>query len=489
MSSSSESSPVVPWSIKALLKFYEPVVLLKALTIAEQETAVPATSCELTSSHDPGDLFRAFVYKLAHVSDNVSGGTTMTAFMVLSRSSGGVEYMFASNQRSPDELAATQSYVVRLLRLVGNPSPQSRATRLSDDEVLKTVLLFNQGRFSGYFGRLPFQAENCIASSSVLDPEHEELVTNSIREFVASSGLRTPLPTEAPDFVERCIELLVQVYTLSRSPAGPLIQEQARQGRMVGHRSQECWSEFQHTLSRILAYVESIKVLRKARKTWPILFTNYEVVALPSSVPIQRPARRKSEAADGIIGRMTRKQEKMKLFRDYAKSLQNFNLDERLLKEWRNEKFRPIVHAEIILLDWLERNSGVSSHTFFNDWKYIGGSKPTCKLCHYYFELHDARVGHRPSHGNLYTSWRFPDVTSSQGEEGQQAKQVMVDRVLGRIREDAFALVEKKVPASHKDHDSNTFSVRFTWQDRLTAEERSTIDMDEVVSLMNGTVL
>jgi hypothetical protein len=147
-------------------------VLLKALTIAEQETAVPATSCELPNAQDPGDLFRAFVYKLAHVCDNVSGGATMTAFMVLSNSSDGVKYMFASNQRSPDELAATQRYVVRLLRLVGNPSPRSRITRLSEDEVLKAVLLFNQERFSGYFGRLPFQAEKCIASSSVLNPDH-----------------------------------------------------------------------------------------------------------------------------------------------------------------------------------------------------------------------------------------------------------------------------------------------------------------------------
>lgn len=27
----------------------------------------------------------------------------------------------------------------------------------------------------------------------------EELVTNSIRDFISSSGLRTPLPTESPD--------------------------------------------------------------------------------------------------------------------------------------------------------------------------------------------------------------------------------------------------------------------------------------------------
>ncbi|ETS73848.1 hypothetical protein PFICI_14794 [Pestalotiopsis fici W106-1] len=459
--------------------------------MAAQETAVPATPNDLPSTQDTAGLFRSFVYKLAHVCDNTSGGTTMTAFTILRTVSGGVRYFFASNQRLPGELDATQEYVVRLLRLVNDSPPRSKITGLAEDEVLKAVLLFNQKRLTGYFRRLGFQARDCSDNASALESNNEELVTSSIRNFIESSQLETALPAEGSEFVNRIVELLRCVSILSKSPAGALIQEQARQGRMLGHKSQECWSEFQHTLSRIMAYIESVNFLRQAQKIWPVLFNRYEVVALPSSKPIPRPSRRKSETASAIVGRMTRKQEKMDLFRDYVASLQNFDLDERLRKEWRKDSFRPIVHAEIVLLDWLERNGGVMSQRFFNDWKYIGGSKPTCKLCHYYFELHDARVGHRSSHGNLYPSWRFPDVFEVQGEEGAKARQVMMRRVLDRIREDAFALVEQKVPASYKHHDSNTFSTMFTFQDRLTAEGKS-IDgtrMDEIERLMKQTII
>ncbi|KAH6652250.1 hypothetical protein BKA67DRAFT_693424 [Truncatella angustata] len=485
----SGESEIVQWTIRALLKFYEPVVLLKALNIAARETAISATANELSNTRDPVELYRAFVYKLAHVCDNVIGGATITAFMILRSDSGGVQYYFASNQRSQEQLNVTQEYVTKLLRRVKDFSSRSSDSNLVHDEVLQLVLLFNQQRLSVYLKRLKFHARECLANPSALDTNDKAVVTSSIIGFLKSSRLETPLPTVGLEFVDRCEELLKQVSMLSKSPAGALIQAQARQGRMPGYRSQACWSEFQHTLSRILAYPESVKFLRKAQKTWPILFDNYEITPIPSSKPIPRPSREKSQTASAIVGRMTREQKKINIFREYVGTLQNFDLDARIQQEWRKESFRPIVHAEIVLLDWLERNGSVTTQRFFNNWKYIGGSKPTCKLCHYYFESHGSKIEHRPSHGNLYISWRFPDVFIVQGEEAKKARQTMMDRVLAKIRVDAFELVEQKVPPSYKDHDSNTFSAMVTLQDRLTIEERSTDGMDIVTCLMEKATL
>jgi hypothetical protein len=237
---------------------------------------------------------------------------------------------------------------------------------------------------------------------------------------------------------------------------------------MPGCKSQECWSEFQHSMSRILAYPDSVRLLRKARRIWPELFERYEILAVPSSSPIPKPGRRKSQTAEGIVGRMTSNRKEIDIFRNFVNTLQSFNLDDRIQHQWRKPSFRPIVHAEVVLLNWLENNGGVESRRFFNNCAYIGSSKPTCRLCHYYFEAHGSGVGHRPSHGNLYINWRVPDVFLSQGEQAKRSRQVIMQRMLVKIRNDAFQLVRRRVPPTFKKHDSNTFSARITFSDGST---------------------
>ncbi|KAK6224118.1 hypothetical protein LQW54_000265 [Pestalotiopsis sp. IQ-011] len=489
--SSPAESPAVPiqWTNKVYFKFYEPVVLLEALNTAARETAVSTTTNESNRTNDPVDLYHAFVYKLAHVCDNAPGGETVTSVMILRTGSTGFCYYFGSNQRSEQQLDDTKEYVGSLLQLVRDSPSRSSEPSLEHDPVLRLVLLFNQERLTGYLSRLELYARECLANPSALNLDEKEVITSSIQDFVESSRLEAPLPTTDTEFTDRCEELLRFISTFSQSPAGAMIQAQARQGRMLGYKSQECWSEFQHNLSRILAYADSVSILRKAQKKWPMLFYNLEIQAIPSSQPISRSIRQKSQKASEIVGRMTRKQPIIDKFREYAESLQNFDLDARIKQEWSKDSFRPIVHAEVLLLDWLERNGGTVDHRFFNDWKYIGSSKPTCKLCHYYFESHGSMIPHRPSHGNLYISWRVPDIYTTQGEHVAAARQVIVDKVLDKIRKDAFDLVEQRVPPSYKDHDSNTFSARVTLQDLLTIDDRSTHGMDNVARLMQGMTL
>ncbi|KAI4596875.1 hypothetical protein KJ359_005220 [Pestalotiopsis sp. 9143b] len=350
--SSPAESPVVPiqWTNKAFFKFYEPIVLLEALNTAAMETAVSPATNEPTRTNDPVDLYHAFVYKLAHVCDNAPGGETVTSFMILRTGSAGFCFYFGSNQRSEQQLDDTKEYVGRLLQLVNDSPTKSSDSSSEHDPVLRSVLLFNQERLTGYLSRLELYARECLANPSALNLDENK-------------------------------------------------------------------------------------------------------------------------------------------FREYAKSLQNFDLDARIQQGWSKESFRPIVHAEVLLLDWLERNGGTADHRFFNDWKYIGSSKPTCKLCHYYFECHGSMIQHRPSHGNLYISWRVPDVYTTQGEHVVEARQVIVDKVLDKIRKDAFSLVEQRVPPSYKDHDSNTFSAMVTLQDMLTTDDRSTHGLDNVARLMQGMTL
>lgn len=265
--------------------------------------------------------------------------------------------------------------------------------------------------------------------------------------------------------VRGCEAAIRQLAKLDKSIIGKQISELARdiRGSPV-QDSMVCWPEMRHMMNRLLAYRQSVEFFLRARTTWPQLFDEFQVFHIPSSQPMEKPTRIKSLSAENIVGRMTRKEKDIQIFRNFVKDLQLFDLDGRIQAEYGKANFRPIVHSEVLLLDWLQKNGGIASTRFFQGWKYIGASKPTCKLCHYYFEEHRSGVGHRSSHGNLYVSWRLPDVLQSQCPEAEAERQIMVDRVIVRIRKDAFDLVKKRVQPTYRAHDSVTSSARLTLQ-------------------------
>lgn len=243
--------------------------------------------------------------------------------------------------------------------------------------------------------------------------------------------------------------MINELEQFQKSPAGQLIADRAREGRNLEGYPRPEW-ELQHTMSRLVAYTVSVQFLIQARKMWPRLFKGFEVSFVPSSQPFPRVFRNKSGTAEGIIGRMTRKAKIMETFKVFVNHLQGFDLDARIQEQYQNPKFRPIVHSELLLLNWLQNSGGIRPERFFNEWMFIGASKPTCRLCNYYVEEHPAAVRVRPTHGNIYTNWRVPDVLPADGAEAVAARDAMVDKMLRRIRDNAFDMVQKKVPSSYK---------------------------------------
>jgi len=154
--------------------------------------------------------------------------------------------------------------------------------------------------------------------------------------------------------------------------------------------------------------------------------------------------------AEEIIGRMTSDSEIMQSYRSQAVELQKFGLDEAIEKEAMHEGFRPIVHAEILLLDSLVRDGGTHPSEFFNGYKYIGCSKPSCRLCDYYFSIHSSGVQIRPTHQNMYLSWRMPDLFEDQGLKAKRERGQLMDKILLLIRKDAFRLLREKSPQKKK---------------------------------------
>ncbi|EEU34119.1 uncharacterized protein NECHADRAFT_101813 [Fusarium vanettenii 77-13-4] len=443
-------------TVRGIHKFYEPAVLLNALNFTEREAAPPGDFDATIDTTDPRQLFQAFVYKLGHICDSVKGnyGATITSFCVLKdeEKDEAAHYWFTSNQRTREDLETTAEYVRELLGKVGDPDEDLASLKRG---LLSDVLWFNRPRLEYYFRQMSDRATKC--RGSCLDTDDDEVV-----------HLGT-----------RAIKLLEQ---LCRSPEGKIIAERAREGRKYGVPSQKCWPDLQHMINRTTAYSESVRFILAAKVRWPGLFDKFKVSFIESSQRMERPFRNKSQTADGIVGRMTRKQKMIDTFREFARDLQRFNLDELIMGVWKDPNFRPIVHAEVLLLDHLDKKGLLEPRFFFNEWMYIGSSKPTCKLCHHYFTLHHvSNVGHRPSHGNLYLHWRFPDVLKSQGETGIQRRQIMVDRVLGEVRKEAFDIVSRKGTSSYKGDDSFTYSAAMP--DRSTVAG-SVVDLGDLASMI-----
>lgn len=254
---------------------------------------------------------------------------------------------------------------------------------------------------------------------------------------------------------------MIFIKTLSKSPAYKSLQEKAVSN--TGERSS--WAELRHAAGRLLSYLQAANTLIEARKKWECLFHDFEVDYVRSSTLLSNPINDKKVTAEAIIGRMTGDATKMQAYRADAEELQKFDLDLKIKDQVTKSSFKPLVHAEVLVHQSILDESGptgLRSSQFFNGYKYIGSSKPTCRLCDYYFTASASGIEVRETHRNLYVSWRAPDVYADQGEAAIKQRKQVIMKVLDRVREDTFRTLSEKVP-ERKQHDSNTDPTFPTW--------------------------
>ena len=221
------------------------------------------------------------------------------------------------------------------------------------------------------------------------------------------------------------------------------------------------WRELRHHSGRLLSYQHAVEVLWDSGHMWPELFENFEVAYASSCSRHPNPLKTSPQTASAIIGRIVTADDKSR-YLALAEELQHkFELDAVVETLWTKNSFRPVVHAEILLLNWLENNGGTRPPRFFNNWQYIGSSKPTCRLCEYYISSHPSGVQVRSPHKNLYANWRMPDhadVHDFRGEEDALRKRhEIMQSVASRVRQDALRTLSEKVTDT-RPHDSNTLS-------------------------------
>lgn len=170
------SGTLVPVEVRGKLRnrFYEPIILLLALTQAWKHNHAPkvldhASDVTVQSSEQ---LFRDFMNKLAQICDSKPKGSTVTAAVAL-RYNDHVQYRFASNDRNERELEKLKSFIEDILNSL------STWTVATNEKVraiiLRKIVAFNRLRLQAYVRAICTQSQECLKS-----PENS--VTNQTRQ-------------------------------------------------------------------------------------------------------------------------------------------------------------------------------------------------------------------------------------------------------------------------------------------------------------------
>lgn len=217
-----------------------------------------------------------------------------------------------------------------------------------------------------------------------------------------------------------------------------------------------CWSELRHYAGRLRSYVQGTRTLIAAAQQFPMLFDNFKVTPVMSSKPDQNPIQ-KTMPADKILNTMVKNSaEAAKRIAFFGKSRSLDDVHDRIEEMMVDETFKPIVHAELLVLQSLERQKLTNPSFFFNSWKYIGSSKPTCWLCDLYFAAHHGGFQVRSTHGNLYINWKPPDVVLQiDGEGAAKARDDMLNTIVHPIRKEVLRILDDQIPIGRL-HDSST---------------------------------
>ncbi|KAJ4249170.1 hypothetical protein NW762_012505 [Fusarium torreyae] len=217
------------------------------------------------------------------------------------------------------------------------------------------------------------------------------------------------------------------------------------------------WSDFVHVAGRLLSYKRAVDLMLSVGKIWPQLFSDFQVRMISSSLAESGVLTMNPWTAAKISSTMTSDEASLRRLAQQLDSFSAHDIDTKIAELWRRAP-KPIVHAEILVHSWLENTEGgIRPERFYNRWKFIGTSKPPCKLCSYFFDEYPTDVQVRPSHQNVYFSWRMPDVFEHQGKASIRTRDLVMDSIKTRIRADVVRTIAEKL-SDGRPHDSSAYT-------------------------------
>ena len=193
-----------------------------------------------------------------------------------------------------------------------------------------------------------------------------------------------------------------------RSPMLAYVKERARTSEAHGNR-QSPFAEVRHFMGRLAYHVKAVRILLSAACRIPTLFLEPQIEVVPSPTEVlPEPTVRRKLNLHGITMRMISND--AVLLNEVRTRLQILNDSHKIeyfvQKEYGDKKFKPRVHAELILLEYFYQNR--RTLRFAGDDPFIGTSKPTCYCCFLYFRAHPYHFVEPATHQKIYLNWMPP---------------------------------------------------------------------------------
>ncbi|KAK7430186.1 hypothetical protein QQZ08_003371 [Neonectria magnoliae] len=458
----SSSQDLVPFKPKQLRRFYEPIVLFKALNDISRDQGNVRSPDHPQKPQNEAERFHLFLDKIASVCDQKKGGATVTAVTVLDQEDAFL-YVFACNRVSAAGLLKKVGFLSSLLtKISGYKDLNTTEKTKAREDIVNFILVFNRPRIEVYLNGLRDDLRDCLKSCEQRNDDQIFKVERCLLQLEKSiRDINLDKSIIETDYLESCLYCLGKIndFRMATKKAGiaNFIGKQADEGRVADYKSMACWSQFRHNLTRLQAYERAVTVFITAENEWPELFQEVKVLAVPSSQPLKNPLGKKSEEAQNIAGRMGDAQPEIERLKNLVRRLEPepYGINARIRTLCGPDSFKPIVHCEVLVLNWILAQK--TEPEFFKRCRYIGTSKGTCKMCHYYFEADPSSIKVRPTHGNVYTKWRFPDLYRADGNAGVARRQGIFNLMMDNIRRDAVSILEDRSPTG-KTNDSGTYT-------------------------------
>lgn len=240
-----------------------------------------------------------------------------------------------------------------------------------------------------------------------------------------------------------CETLIKAVQATKNTSIDKVIHSYASQG---DSESSYIWCELRHVLGRLHSFRQAAEVIEGAPIKWPTLFNSFKVSYLPPGKTRRTPSPTSPDLAN--ILSVAFPESDLAEFEEDIVELQSFGLERNILDEIRKKKYLlAFVHGEVQLHDYLARQGKTHSSHYWDGSLFIATSKPTCRLCHYYFQCSDNNFHIQSPHMNLYPKWCLPETC------GQE----VMEEVIEQMQADTLQMLREKLP-EYRRHDSRTDS-------------------------------
>ena len=168
----------------------------------------------------------------------------------------------------------------------------------------------------------------------------------------------------------------------------------------------EVWSDVRHYVGRLGSWTKAAKVLVKIARSEPSLVDDCTTKQFGLPRPVPAPLADGLTSLDKALVRMLPASAKADRLPNLQACLENYPVDisSQFYDEYTSKTFQPREHAEVAMLEHFYQGNRLH----FKDIPYIGCSKPSCYCCDLYLRHHPGQYLVRPTHGNVWISWKPP---------------------------------------------------------------------------------